>query len=232
MSLSEVLRVSGSNIGPALSATALAMTATLSPVAARADSQLPIFVGQYGQPNSPTDVMFLLGLRPDGKRTFVDTAQRPSQMVSGVDVHAAAKLSLLYPAKGNEYYPFNVIHYDPPTLGPSVHPGDTVRAALEYYDGLPIDSHSEILWDVVSLAFAVGCLSPRVDVVEGMTTVDFSVPGHLLSILIDGDVCHLSAFSRQKELKMTYVIEKGTARDELIDVLWVQLRDFRRPIKA
>ncbi|MGO7331754.1 hypothetical protein [Rhizobium leguminosarum] len=162
----------------------------------------------------------------------MDTAQRPSQLVSGIDFRAAAKLSVLYPSKVSEYLPFNLAPYGSSSLAQTQHTAEAVVLASEFYQSLPASAHSDALWDVISLAYAIGCPTPLVDVIDGMTTVDFSAPGRLLSVLIDENACHLSSFSQHKELKMTYVSEDGVPRDEFTDVLWGQLRDFRRPVKA
>ncbi|OWV72381.1 hypothetical protein ATY76_05990 [Rhizobium sp. R339] len=182
---------------------------------------------------SPTDVKFMLGRDLGGQQEPVDTAQMPHQIVRGIDEQRAARLLLLKPEMELGYLAPSLATYKPSlTPDPPLFVGSAIQMASEFYDNVPAEARSEMLWDVVSLSYAVGGPTPRVDVVDGMTTVDFSAPGHLVSILIDQDVCHLSAFSRQKELKMTYVMEKGVPRDEFVDVVWGQLRDFHRSSEA
>ncbi|MGO8093253.1 hypothetical protein [Rhizobium leguminosarum] len=233
MNVSELFKISGSNIVPVVSATAIAVTSTMSASPARSDvSQFPTFYGQPTHAQSPTDIMFALGLAPDGPRGSIDTARQSSQVLPGTDMQYASKVAMLHSTTMVDSVPVGqFFRYRLPASAPSPSVGHA-QMASEFFEGLPADTRTDALWEVVSLSFAIGGPTPKIDVVDGMTTIDFSAPGRLVSILIDGDVCHLSAFSRQMELKMTYVSEKDVPRDEFNDILWGQLREFRRPVRA
>ncbi|MBX4884103.1 hypothetical protein HJA90_10980 [Rhizobium bangladeshense] len=226
MSLSEVFKPSGSNIVPVLSATALAMTSTMLPAPALVEDQKPSTMVRpsHAAAHSPTDVNFSLALVGGGQPRRVDTSQTPSHFTA-FELHGRTAVSQLPPplgfyrfTRGDISAPLN--HFSPSSL------------AASFYETLPSEARNEVLRDIVSLVFAVNALPPRVEVVDGMTTIDFDAPGRLLSILIDGDTFYLSAFSRQKELKMTYVAESDVPRDEFIDVVWGQLREFSAAVKA
>ncbi|MBB3743944.1 hypothetical protein FHX10_003443 [Rhizobium sp. BK591] len=225
MNITDVFKSSGSNIGPVLSATALAVTSTMSPAPALVEDQKPPIVARpyLAGVNSPTDVNFTLGLIRGGRHQPVATAQAPSHFPVEKQwrptvPHLALPLGFLQVSRSEP--------------SASLNASSRAQLAAEFYETLPSDARNEVLWDIVSLAFAVTSISPRVEVIDGMTTIDFDAPGRLLSILIDGDTLCLSAFSRQKELKMTYVAESDVPRDEFINVLWGQLVEFSAAVRA
>jgi len=101
-------------------------------------------------------------------------------------------------------------------------------AALKFFNGLELEAKSQTLKDIILMSYELGAPSPIIEVLDGIVTADFSSNDRLLSVMIDGDVCNVSAFSRHKELKMSYFTEAGQLRDELNDFIWLQLRDFAR----
>lgn len=104
----------------------------------------------------------------------------------------------------------------------------TAIRALEFYSTIPDALKSDLLWEIVAAAFQLGISNMIVLGSDDGTTVDVSSPGRLLSVLIDRDVCLVSSFSRRMELKFTYDLAEGHPRDELIEVIKTQLRQFQK----
>jgi len=223
----EVLKVSGSNIGPVLSATALAVTTTVGapPYSANRYEPVPMERTTSRSP-APTDLNFAVGhnVLDDGWGGLV--AGRKT--VVGEAVDAAPAIVVPFPVRSPSQFMSL-------TLGvpPSPKATEASMAASSFYNELPQAAKSSTLWDIVQLFHLARAPEPSVEVIDGeATTVDFNSEGRLLSILIDKDACHLSSFTKNKELKMTYFLEEGGSKEELTDVLWTQLQSFRTPVEV
>lgn len=236
MTLSEVLQVSGSNLRSALPATALAITTTMSPPAFRLEEQdLFRHKGHFFSADTPTDTAFVLA---DADRDHADLERvylaRSGQRLAAVGsdefaIKPGGMLSILGMTTGLRIGSF--AHMSAPAL--PGHIGSTMHMAASFYEEVAAEAKSDLLWDIVALSYAANAPVPIVERIDGTVTVDFSAPGRLLSIMIDQEACFLSAFSSRKELKASFMLAAGSPRDELTDIIWSQLQDFRRyPIEA
>lgn len=210
MSYPNAVKVSGSNFGSMLTATAFAVSATLSAPAVA--HQAPVPEVAY----TPTDQSFIL--LPKG------------ETVGGVANYRTVSFTSAFDRLGDGISHRNafLILHDQAFEATGSQNDLSSSNAIQFYDHLPASVKSDTLWDIISLAALTDVPFPAIEKLEDMVTVDFSTPGQLLSLMIDDDICQLSAFTKQKELKMTYFFEAAGSKDALNEVVWAQLRDFKR----